>query len=256
MARLIGLPILERNPAMLTRLWNRFGLRMNGRPQRRRSLSCASRLEHLEPRAVLSAQISGMVAPVTETPTVVARPQQIARLEASSVAPGQLELRWDGGAWADEFVIKQGRTEIGRVSGSVRSFVVEGLATGQTHRFTVEARNDLGSRTIARNIWIPSQVLPTSEDFSITVSGKGIYTLHLANPRTDDVLKVNYETESGRYLVVFAAGQTSCRLNGVTRGSEMLEFQVRVDRSQYGADYSVRSDADYQFSLPPWRRDP
>lgn len=244
---------------MLTRLWKRLGYRIgiNRRPQRRRSLLRGGGLEHLEPRALLAAQFSGLVAPPTATPTAAAttRPQQVTRLEASSVAPRQLELRWDGGAGADEFVIKQGRTVIGRVSGDVRSFVVEGLATGRTHRFTVEARNDLGSRTSVRDVWVSSQALPTLEDFSITMSSKGIYTLHLANSRIADVLKVNYETESGRYSVVFTAGQTSCRLNGVTRGSELLEFQVRADRSQYGADYSMRSDGEYQMAMPPWRRD-
>lgn len=244
---------------MLTRFWNRIGHRLgiNRRPQRRRSLVRGSSLEHLEPRALLAAQVSGMVTPpaATQTQAAAARPQQVTRLDGYLTGPGQLELRWNGGAGAEEFVIRQGRLEIGRVSDDAHSFVVQGLATGQTHRFTVEARNDFGSRTTAREIWVPGQALPTLDDLSVTVSNQGIYTLHLANPRTQDVLNVSYETQSGRYLLVFEPGQTSVRLNGVARGSDVLQFQVSADRARYGVDYSVRSAGEYQLTLPPLRRD-
>ncbi len=242
---------------MLTRLWNRFGVRINGRPQRRRSLIRGSGLEHLEPRALLSAQVSGMAAAPSSTPMamVAARPQQVTRFDAYLTGPGQLELHWIGGAGAEEFVIKQGRTELGRVSGDAHHFVVEGLTTGQTHRFTIEARNDFGSRTTVREVWVPSQALPTLNDFSVTVSSQGIYTLNLTNPRSQDVLNVSYETRFGRYLVVLEPGQISARLNGLARGSEVLQFQVSADRARYGADYTVRSAGEYQLSLPPLRRD-
>lgn len=253
----------KRNLAMLTRLWTRFGHRLgiNSRPHRRRSLIRGCRLEHLEPRALLSAQVASLVAPpdnasMADAPAAMtARPQQVTRLEAFTSDAGQLELRWKGGAGGNEFVIYAGRAEIGRVSGDTHSFAVEDFAAGRSQQFRVEARNELGSRTITREIWVPRQELPMLEDFSITVSSKGIYTLHLTNARTNDVLRVSYTGTSGRRTIFFEAGQTSCRLNGVSRAGGLLELDASAIRSRYGSGAGVQSDVEFQMDVPRWRRE-
>lgn len=190
---------------MLTRLWNRFCVRINGRPQRRRSLIRTGRLEHLEPRALLAAQFS-LAAPMatqapgnaeTSPPKATRPPGAFHGLQAVQLGAGRVELRWSGAAGANEIVIKQGRTEIARLDGDETSYQVDGLSSGQPYRFSLTATNARGSRTDPLPVWMPTTSVPSLDDFSIQSSRNGDFTLRLNMPwfESQQRLVVRYRIE-------------------------------------------------------------
>lgn len=202
---------------MLTRLWNRFGVRINGRPQRRRSLSRAGRLEHLEPRALLAAQVSAaapMAAQASSnvndaTPKATRPPGAFHERHVVQLGSGRVELRWSGAAGANEIVIKQGRTEIARLDGDETSYQIEGLTSGQRYRFSLVATNARGSRTDPLTVWMPSTSVPTLEEFSIQSNRDGELTLRLNRPWTESqqrlVVRYRVEGSNGTFGTVMAS---------------------------------------------------
>jgi hypothetical protein len=219
---------------MWTQLWNHFERKLHHRPRCRRSLLNSGRLEQLESRALLAAQVS-TAAPIAEqtpsnaedaTPTVTQPPESVRRLRSVQLDSSSVMLRWSGADGASEIVIKRGRTEIARLDGDMSSYLVNGLIKGANYQFSVTATNDGGSKSASLRVRMRSLDLPTLDDFSLDFDRRGRLLLQLDSPWGESgiLLRVQYRAagSTGSYRTeTIRPGSNSVALNRSLAGQRL-----------------------------------